>query len=67
MGIKTMCAAHLRLACEGLGTMFIKLGHMLSTRSDLLSAPYLNELVKLQSDVPARSTRNHTRDNRTAT
>ena len=44
-------AVHLRLACEELGTMFIKLGQLLSTRGDLLSDPYLHELAKLQSDV----------------
>ena len=33
-------AEHLRLACEELGTMFIKLGQMLSTRSDLLPEEY---------------------------
>ena len=43
---------HLRLACEELGTMFIKLGQMLSTRSDLLPEAYRNELTKLQNEVP---------------
>jgi ubiquinone biosynthesis protein len=39
-------AEHLRLACEELGTMFIKLGQMLSTRSDLLPEEYRTELAK---------------------
>jgi ubiquinone biosynthesis protein len=45
-------AANLRLACEELGTMFIKLGQVLSTRGDLLPQVYRAELAKLQSDVP---------------
>jgi hypothetical protein len=44
-------AEHLRLACEELGTMFIKLGQMLSTRSDLLPEEYRAELAKLQDEV----------------
>jgi hypothetical protein len=44
-------AEHLRRACEELGTMFIKLGQMLSTRSDLLSEAYRTELAKLQDEV----------------
>jgi ubiquinone biosynthesis protein len=46
------CAEHVRLACEELGTMFIKLGQMLSTRSDLLPDAYRNELTRLQNEVP---------------
>lgn len=45
------CAEHIRRACEELGTMFVKLGQMLSTRSDLLSEAYQTELAKLQDDV----------------
>lgn len=45
-------AEQLRLACEELGTMAIKLGQMLSTRSNILSEPYRQQLSKLQSDVP---------------
>lgn len=45
-------AEHVRLACEELGTAFIKLGQMLSTRADLLSDEYRAELAKLQDDVP---------------
>jgi ubiquinone biosynthesis protein len=44
--------AHLRLALEELGPTFIKLGQMLSTRSDLLPTEYLTELAKLQDDAP---------------
>lgn len=43
---------HIRLAIEELGPTFIKLGQILSTRGDLLPAPYLNELAKLQDGVP---------------
>lgn len=42
---------HLRLAIEELGTTFIKLGQILSTRADLLPPEYLDELVKLQSEI----------------
>jgi ubiquinone biosynthesis protein len=44
-------AEHLRRACEDLGTMFIKLGQVLSTRADLLSDAYRAELTKLQDEV----------------
>jgi ubiquinone biosynthesis protein len=46
-------AEHARRACEELGTTFIKLGQLLSTRADLLPEPYRSELMKLQDDVPA--------------
>jgi ubiquinone biosynthesis protein len=45
-------ATHLRLAFEELGTTFIKLGQVLSTRADLLSSEYIAELVKLQDATP---------------
>ncbi len=45
-------AERMRLACEELGTMFIKLGQMLSTRGDLLPEAYRLELAKLVDDVP---------------
>jgi ubiquinone biosynthesis protein len=45
------CAEHLRRACEELGTMFIKLGQVLSTRGDLLSQAYRTEFAKLQDEV----------------
>lgn len=44
-------AEHLRRACEELGTMFVKLGQMLSTRADLLPEAYRTELAKLQDEV----------------
>ena len=44
--------AHLRLALEELGTTFIKLGQILSTRADLLPPEYLDELTKLQDSAP---------------
>ncbi|WP_135553729.1 ABC1 kinase family protein [Paenibacillus cymbidii] len=44
---------HLREAFEELGTTFIKMGQILSTRSDLLPSAYIEELSKLQSSVPA--------------
>ncbi len=43
---------HLRLALEELGTTFIKLGQILSTRADLLPPEYLAELTKLQDSTP---------------
>jgi ubiquinone biosynthesis protein len=44
-------AEHLRRACEELGTLFIKLGQVLSTRGDLLHDAYRTELAKLQDEV----------------
>jgi ubiquinone biosynthesis protein len=43
----------LRLALAELGTTFIKLGQVLSARSDLLPPDYLHELTRLQDEVPA--------------
>ena len=45
-------AARLRLAIEELGPTFIKLGQILSTRPDLLPMDVIEELQKLQNDVP---------------
>ncbi|MBT5582469.1 MAG: ubiquinone biosynthesis protein UbiB, partial [Phycisphaerae bacterium] len=45
--------ARLRMALEELGPTFIKLGQILSTRPDILSPEYIEELQKLQADVPA--------------
>lgn len=42
---------HLRSALEELGTTFIKLGQILSTRADLLPPDYLRELTKLQDSA----------------
>lgn len=42
---------HLRSALEELGTTFIKLGQILSTRADLLPPDYLAELTKLQDST----------------
>lgn len=46
-------AQHLRAAMEELGPTFVKLGQILSTRSDLLPEPFIEELRKLQDNVPA--------------
>jgi ubiquinone biosynthesis protein len=51
---------HLRCALEELGTTFIKLGQILSTRGDLLTPEYLAELSKLQdaaASVPFEAVR----------
>ena len=45
--------ARLRMALEELGPTFIKLGQILSTRPDILPPEYIEELHKLQDDVPA--------------
>lgn len=42
---------HLRHALEELGPTFVKLGQLLSTRSDLLPASYVTELSRLQDDA----------------
>ena len=42
----------LRMALTELGTTFIKLGQILSTRADLIGPSMAEELTKLQADVP---------------
>lgn len=43
----------IRMAITELGTTFIKLGQILSTRADLVGPAIADELTKLQADVPA--------------
>jgi len=43
----------IRLAFTELGTTFVKLGQMLSTRRDLVGPKLADELAKLQSELPA--------------
>lgn len=45
--------AQLRLALTDLGTTFVKLGQILSTRPDLVGPEITTELAKLQSSAPA--------------
>ncbi|GJM76936.1 hypothetical protein HMSSN036_91520 [Paenibacillus macerans] len=45
-------AERIRLVLEELGPTFIKAGQLASTRSDLLPEPIVQELVKLQDQVP---------------
>src|SRR5277367_2428953 len=47
--------ARVRLALTDLGTTFIKLGQMLSTRPDLIGKPLALELTKLQTQTPPDS------------
>ncbi len=46
-------AVRLRLALTELGTTFIKLGQMLSTRADIVGPEVAAELSSLQADTPA--------------
>jgi ubiquinone biosynthesis protein len=43
---------HVRLALEDLGTTFVKLGQVLSTRGDLFPPRYQAELARLQDEGP---------------
>jgi len=45
-------AKRLRLAIEGLGPIYVKLGQILSTRRDLLPSDIADELARLQDSVP---------------
>jgi len=51
-GVAEVRARHLRLALEELGPAFIKLGQILSTRVDLLPPIYIEELERLQDQIP---------------
>lgn len=46
-------ARRLLNTCISLGPVYIKLGQWLSSRADILPQPYMNELSKLQDDVPS--------------
>jgi len=48
-------ARRVALALEELGPTFVKLGQILSTRSDLLPPAYITELSRLQDDVAPAS------------
>lgn len=56
-GARARHPARLREAFEELGPLFIKLGQLLATRRDLLPANILDELAKLQDQVPPFPTR----------
>jgi len=49
---KSKLPVRMRLAMQELGPSFVKLGQILSTRSDLLPPDLIVELKKLQEDVP---------------
>lgn len=54
-GVNYTTPQRLRLALEDLGATYIKLGQILSTRSDMLPDDYLAELSRLQDAVPPES------------
>lgn len=49
---KGMTPEKLRQILEDLGPTYIKLGQIMSTRSDILPKQYCDELMKLRSEVP---------------
>ncbi len=49
---KQKCAAELRQILTHLGPTFIKVGQALSTRPDLIRPDFLEELIKLQDQLP---------------
>ncbi|MGK7941090.1 MAG: ABC1 kinase family protein [Crocosphaera sp.] len=49
---KQKCAAELRQILTRLGPTFIKVGQALSTRPDLIRPDFLQELIKLQDQLP---------------
>jgi ubiquinone biosynthesis protein len=48
-------AERMRLVLEELGPTFVKLGQILSTRPDIIPAPFVQEFEKLQDNVPSFS------------
>src|SRR5688500_16227473 len=48
-------AEQLAADLEAMGPTFVKLGQLLSTRSDLIPAPYIQALARLQDDVEPMS------------
>lgn len=43
---------HVRMALEGMGPTFVKVGQLLSSRADVLPPAYQTELARLQDDAP---------------
>jgi ubiquinone biosynthesis protein len=50
---KTPIQVRVRQVLEELGPTFVKLGQILATRPDLIPIKYVNELTKLQDNVPS--------------
>lgn len=52
-GVETLTRSErVRMALEELGPTFVKMGQILSTRPDLIPVEFIQELSKLQDDVP---------------